>query len=1114
MIPHHRAIRAMLVLLAIAVLLAVPVTAATTELRIVRYAADGFTILNETRMSYQGLEGNLPVQGDGTTHYYHQGPIFVDDPDPEREQELRWNPEEDTNIREKDMGAVKGTDLRDICELVGGMADDGDYVVVKAQDGFTKRFAYENVYYPQPRQGRIVVCWYNGGYESGGPAPGYVPGWSEGMRLVFFADTSTNPWGLHVFGNADARECLPEDDWHYYWQGTEKYPTTTGFTVQRVSEILIYTQEEPSGSIKVTSTPAGASVLLDGAPTGLTTPCTLTGVEQGGYSVLVLLEGYEEPYEQTVYVTVNKEAPVHFNLLPALPGGDSTQSGSSSDDPAAVPGSGSGEWDELELYTGGSLAGTAVLVPGSADPGQLTSGDESKVVFPGLPSSDHPFSLSRLYVYSSDEQQAGTTGSGETLFTVTVAGITVAEDAQYSYEHEKTGRTTTRCYNLTGTTLPAGDLTVMVRLDGPRGTRAALDGAALLLLSEDTGGISHQSWVAEGSAYVNTSALPEGYSPDIPVTSMVFAAPPGQGFPEGISLQVIATTDTPPDRTPLVTRINHRDVVPLESGDHGPLRILSYDLAGGQQTGSPIVTLFLNHDGMPEGSVAIRGIIYTAMLHQGEPPPRDLQSYDACSLFPDWCSESQDQENPSLQEVDSQGTDSPSEQDVTAREPPEDRNGFLSAIGKGVDEIILFLFRVAFLVTGESNLPHGDSPVPFPAGDEGILPVEERSGPASYDLTILSSPEGAGIGLNGRETPATTPCLVRGLPGGEYVIQLSKPGFLPNQTSLLFQSDQQLEVVLVQEDNTDDIPGTAGIDDGSGASLNLGGVYITMYPSDGDLYLDGKRLQSSAPVLVYGIRQGPHQVRVSRTGTGSYALPEITRMVWVYPGTLTPVFIDRHQDTLEHTIALSSADYEGSTFSVNGMFPAMTLPARLSVTGFDPFVTVSHGDAFLSFPIPPRERSLGACVLDPANRQLQSLKVESTPEGASIFIDGFPTGMETPCLIPNISDGHHRVVIAKPGHLPVEQEIFIPIGEGAQAPFIVRARLENYGHGSLLVESDPPGSRITLNGLATGERTPCLIPYLPIGIFEVTCTGSGSSRTGDVQILPFRTQTYRVILAR
>ena len=73
-----------------------------------KYANDGTTILNETTKTYQWMEANLPVLGDGVTHYYHQGPVFVDDPNEVTEQQARWNPDEDTNVLEKDMGAVKG----------------------------------------------------------------------------------------------------------------------------------------------------------------------------------------------------------------------------------------------------------------------------------------------------------------------------------------------------------------------------------------------------------------------------------------------------------------------------------------------------------------------------------------------------------------------------------------------------------------------------------------------------------------------------------------------------------------------------------------------------------------------------------------------------------------------------------------------------------------------------------------------------------------------------------------------------------------------------------------------------------------------------------------------
>jgi hypothetical protein len=194
------------------------------------------------------MEANLPVMGDGITHYYHQGPVFVDEADPAREEQLRWNVKEDTNVQEKDMGAVKGTALKDLCNLVGGMSP-GDTVKIKASDGLTKTFAYENIYTPTERQGPMVITWYH-------DADGYVPGYRSGMRLVFFSDNSTNPWGIHIFGNYDWHESAAPEYWYYYRQGDEKYPTTTGLSVQYISDILIYSSSATPGIPALTATTA------------------------------------------------------------------------------------------------------------------------------------------------------------------------------------------------------------------------------------------------------------------------------------------------------------------------------------------------------------------------------------------------------------------------------------------------------------------------------------------------------------------------------------------------------------------------------------------------------------------------------------------------------------------------------------------------------------------------------------------------------------------------------------------------------------------------------------------------------------------------------------------
>jgi len=221
------------VLLFVAVhFLACPATAATTSLHIEKIAGDGTTVLSSRDVDVAWLEANLPVIGDGVTHYYHQGPVFIDDPDQATEERLRWNVAEDTNVEEKDMGAVKGTAVKDLVELVGGVKP-GDTVTIRAKDGFTKTFAYRNVYQPPARQGPMVITWYREG-------EGYVPDYRTGMRLIFFADTSSNPWGIHAFGNWDWHESADPEYYYYYVQGGERYPTTTGLSVQMVSAITVH----------------------------------------------------------------------------------------------------------------------------------------------------------------------------------------------------------------------------------------------------------------------------------------------------------------------------------------------------------------------------------------------------------------------------------------------------------------------------------------------------------------------------------------------------------------------------------------------------------------------------------------------------------------------------------------------------------------------------------------------------------------------------------------------------------------------------------------------------------------------------------------------------------
>ena len=196
----------------------------TTSVTITKYDAHG-NILGTQTVTYQWMEANLPVQGDGTIRYYAQGPTFDN-----TNFSTVWNPTEDVNVESRDYGRAKGTDVKDLCNLVGG-ATPGCTIKIKAPDGFNKWFDYDDIYNPEPEQGKLVVCWYNTDYG------GYVPTYDTGMRLLFFADTSTNPNGWHVFGNWNMHETLPENRWYYY---SAIWPSSSGLSVQYVSNISIY----------------------------------------------------------------------------------------------------------------------------------------------------------------------------------------------------------------------------------------------------------------------------------------------------------------------------------------------------------------------------------------------------------------------------------------------------------------------------------------------------------------------------------------------------------------------------------------------------------------------------------------------------------------------------------------------------------------------------------------------------------------------------------------------------------------------------------------------------------------------------------------------------------
>ncbi len=254
---------------------------ATTSLHVAKYDSTGDNILSGRTIDYQWMGKNLPVQGDSVTHYYHQGPVFEGD---------MWDPGETVNL--KDKGAVKGTDVRDLCELVGGMSPN-DEIMLRSVDGWSTTLAYSNIYEPSDRQGPVVLCWYKGSDSGSEDEQGYgYPGktaYDEAIQIVFMSRTA-NADGKYVFGNSDMQVCLPEERYQHFYDGL---PSTNGLSGKWIDEVAIY----PMGSTPnipdndTNAVPADVSSGIPWLPIGLGG----TGLLMVGVASYLLVRGRGKP---------------------------------------------------------------------------------------------------------------------------------------------------------------------------------------------------------------------------------------------------------------------------------------------------------------------------------------------------------------------------------------------------------------------------------------------------------------------------------------------------------------------------------------------------------------------------------------------------------------------------------------------------------------------------------------------------------------------------------------------------------------------------------------------------------------------------------------------------
>jgi hypothetical protein len=948
-----RSIALIVVLIAVIGLLLPPAcTAATTELHIVKYANDRSTVLSEKTLTYQEMRDTLPVQGDGSSHYFHQGPVFIDNSDEDVEQQLRWNPDEDTNVLEKDMGAVMGTSVKDLCDLVGGMTD-GDTLLIKSSDGMSKSFAYKNVYTPPSRQGPMVITWSctgNPGCTGQYPDKGY----SDGMRLVFFADNSVNPWGEHVFGNYDWHESADPVYWYYYFgEAGEKYPTTTGLSMKYVSEILIYSTKSPPSSSHRT----GSGVNLP--PTGSAPPEDSTLYGFTGKSMSTLNSGVLNGSLQIISPPMTESVIVKNRIH--------------------------------------NINMTVDLPP------------ESNIT------------LARLYVYLSRSYNLQLNKGIVPQFFATFDKQHLEETMVHIDTDGNDNRylAATYVYDVQGMLRKNGTYELSFRNLNPEEYTFTIEGIILVAGYENKTSPPVSYWIGEGCDVISSNPK-KGLFPDNCTTDFSFPGKVNMSRVHYAELHLYTTgidNSTATEHTVTFNNQTWQNILDNQS----PLASLRIP-----------VTDYLNETG---NILTIKSAI---------------RSQDADYLI--------------------------------------NRNAILLIQEQDSDLPVS-------LPANDGKLPENSGELyPGRATENPVIPNE-----SSYcHLDLDTDPQGALIYLDGSYLGKTTPYHLDVEKGHPYSIRFELDGYNPSESTIIPSESACIRESLYTavhstKDRLADIP--ADLD-----GIQYGGLYITSRPTGAMILIDGADTGKITPAIINGLKPRSYTVRVIRVlkdkrinDRSDFNFEE--QHVSVLPGVLLPVDINGIGQRLLYEVIIDSRTKRGIPFTLNGYISNTTIPMKVSTEMFESFITVRENDTYISYPLPVFLSEDRYWLFPSGNPQNLEITVCSCPQGAEFFIDGYRTGFTTPYTFGNISDGPHRILVAKPGYLPQQKRIDLPRRSVPIPATSVDFTLEEYPSGFLYVNSIPQGYPVSIDGLSTGELTPALFRNMPTGSHTIIVTGSNTSKT-------------------
>lgn len=350
-------------------------------------------------------------------------------------------------------------------------------------------------------------------------------------------------------------------------------------------------------------------------------------------------------------------------------------------------------------------------------------------------------------------------------------------------------------------------------------------------------------------------------------------------------------------------------------------------------------------------------------------------------------------------------------------------------------------------------------------------------------VRVASSPGGALVYIDGAYRGVTPvgsgpPTAIDVAATLEHTIRLVKKGYLDYTTTLSVNAGQFVDVTAT----------LARV----GSTPATGTVVVRSSPGGATVYIDGTYYGTTpvedGPLLTLTVDAGTRRVSVQKNGYTTYSIT-----IDVIAGQRSEVQATLTSDRSDGAIQVSTSP-SGAT---------VTLDHTVSLTAPATFTNVAPGthtvDATLdgysevsvAIQVGPGQTAQASLTLAPIPASVGSIRLESTPPAANVYLDGVYRG-STPMTVGNLAAGDHTVILRRSGYREYSAAVTVPAGGTAD----LRATLSplSSGTGSVDVVSYPAGASVYLDDVYQGLTSPwdaLDLPGLTPGEHDLTLTLGG-----------------------